>query len=215
MSDKRTTPKAFGIGFQKTATTTLCTAFRILGYKMEGGNKLLIPHLRRGDLAPVFEVVDRNDAFEDNPWPLLYRELDARYPGSKFILTVRDEQDWLRSVVNHLGFAPAPMQKLVYGVGFPVGFEDVFLERYRRHNREVQEYFADRPDDLLVVDFCAGAGWEELCPFLGHDIPDEPFPHSFKGIYTPQKFRSRRVASKVIHRLRRVVGRGAQISWQA
>ncbi|WP_299350755.1 sulfotransferase family protein [uncultured Shimia sp.] len=215
MSNPVASPKIFGIGFQKTATTTLCTAFRLLGYKMEGGSKHLIPSLRRGDLAPTFEVADRNEAFDDNPWPLIYPELDARYPGSKFILTVRDEKEWLQSVVNHLGFGPDPMQKLVYGVGFPVGFEDVFIERYRRHNREVQAYFADRPKDLLVVDFCAGAGWEELCTFLQRDIPDEPFPHSFKGTYTPSKSRSRRVVSKVIHGLRRVVGRDGTVTWQA
>lgn len=209
MSNTLASPKVFGIGFQKTATTTLCTAFRILGYKMEGGGKRFVPALRNGDLTPIFEAADRNNAFEDNPWPLFYRELDDRYPGSKFILTIRDEQDWLQSVVNHLGFLPDPMQKLVYGVGFPVGFEDVFLERYRRHNREVLEYFKDRPDDLLVVDFCAGAGWDELCGFLGHDIPERDFPHSFRGIYTPRKRHSRRLVGALIHGARRLVGRGA------
>lgn len=207
MSSERQIPKVFGIGFQKTATTTLLEALRRLGYRCKDGGKALIPALQRGDLAPVFEVVDQYDAFEDNPWPLLYRELDARYPGSKFILTQRNEVDWLNSVVNHLGFGPDPMQKLVYGVGFPAGFEDVFLERYRRHNAAVQAHFADRPGDLLVVDFCAGAGWQELCAFLGHEIPDAPFPHSNKRPYTAAKSRSNRLASSVIRGARRLAGR--------
>ena len=54
---------------------------------------------------------------------------------------------------------------------------DVFLETYRRHNREVREYFADRPRDLLVLDITAGEGFEVLCPFLGIELPKEPFPH--------------------------------------
>jgi hypothetical protein len=31
---------------------------------------------------------------------------------------------------------------------------------------------------LLVFDLPRGDGWEELCAFLGHPIPDEPFPHA-------------------------------------
>ncbi|HEX8335676.1 MAG TPA: sulfotransferase [Pyrinomonadaceae bacterium] len=30
---------------------------------------------------------------------------------------------------------------------------------------------------LLVMDITAGDGWEVLCPFLGVEIPDRPFPH--------------------------------------
>ena len=26
------------------------------------------------------------------------------------------------------------------------------------------------------MDITAGDGWEKLCPFIGHDIPDMPFP---------------------------------------
>lgn len=52
----------------------------------------------------------------------------------------------------------------------------VFLERYRRHNREVMDYFKDRPSDLLVMDMDDGAGWPELCGFLGVPVPAEPYP---------------------------------------
>ena len=44
------------------------------------------------------------------------------------------------------------------------------------HERRVRAYFADRPDDLLVIDISAGEGWEALCPFLGVPVPDKPFP---------------------------------------
>lgn len=37
------------------------------------------------------------DGFTDNPIPLLYKELDARHPNSKFIHTIRDEKTWLKS----------------------------------------------------------------------------------------------------------------------
>jgi Sulfotransferase domain len=53
---------------------------------------------------------------------------------------------------------------------------DVFLARYRRHNQEVLAYFKNRPQDLLVMDMSAGAGWPELCGFLGLPIPAIDYP---------------------------------------
>jgi hypothetical protein len=46
---------------------------------------------------------------------------------------------------------------------------------------EIKEYFKDRPDDLLVMNICAGEGWEILCPFLDCGIPKIPFPHKNKS----------------------------------
>ena len=37
------------------------------------------------------------------------------------------------------------------------------------------------PDDLLVFDLPKGDGWEKLCGFLGHEVPDKPFPHANKA----------------------------------
>jgi hypothetical protein len=70
------------------------------------------------------------------------------------------------------------MREWIYGPGRadPLGNESVYVERYERHNREVLEYFAGRPKDLLVLDLTGGDGWPQLCPFLGHPVPDVPFP---------------------------------------
>ena len=37
-------------------------------------------------------------AFVDTPVPMLYKELDRKWPDSKFILTLRDKEDWLESM---------------------------------------------------------------------------------------------------------------------
>lgn len=179
----RPTVKVFGIGFQKTGTTTLKAALQTLGYRVQGGGRSLIDPITRGDFAPVFRMVEAHDAFEDHPWPQVYREVDRQFPGSKFILTIRDEDKWLRSVVNHLGFFSHPMQVFTYGAGYPVGHEDLYLQKYREHNREVLHYFRSRPADLLVIDWSKDGGWETLCRFLGRDIPSVAFPHSNQGRY--------------------------------
>jgi hypothetical protein len=203
---KRFEGKIFCIGFQKTGTSTTREALRILGYRVHSACYPLIDPIRRGDLGPVHDVVARYDAFEDNPWPLLFRELDRDYPGSRFIMTIRDEAPWLRSVVNHLGVLPDRMQKLVYGHGAPGGYEDVVLARYRRHNEEVFAHFADRPDDILVIDYAKGDGWAEICGFLGCPVPTEPLPHTNARTYGTWTSRAKFAAATAVRGLRRLFG---------
>lgn len=174
-------PKVFGIGFHKTGTTSLRLALEELGYRVTGPNGV---HRRGMDtpmaLAIAHEMLPRYDAFQDNPWANLFREMDREVPGSRFVLTVRSEDAWLRSVVGHFGPRSTPMREWIYGAGLgsPVGNEDLYVERYRRHNREVLEHFAERPDDLLIMDITRGDGWAALCPFLGRPVPHGAFPHS-------------------------------------
>lgn len=176
----------FGVGFHKTGTTSLGLALEHLGYRVcHGAGPLrgVLGHQRMMELLwsrrldPVFGVAERFDAFQDNPWYLLHRELDERFPGSLFILTRRDERRWIRSAVRHFGESESDFRKWIYGVGSPVGNEDRFIERYRRHNEEVLQRFSDRPERLLVVDWEAGDGWPELCRFLGRPVPERAFPH--------------------------------------
>lgn len=190
-------PKVFGIGFHKTGTSTLGRAMELLGYEVCGVRWDLAEPLLRGERGPVWELSDRYDAFQDNPWPLLFRELDERYPGSKFILTWREEDRWIRSVVDHLGKNSNRMREWVYdGVGVPKGNEEHYLDRYRRHNEAVKEHFHERPDHLLLLNFEKGEGWEKLAPFLGHSLPQLPFPHENPGTHglggrLVRKFRNR------------------------
>ena len=152
-----------------------------LGYKVCGAVGLKTENMEERIHDIAFSVVPEYDAFQDNPWPVLFRELDQRWPGSLFILTLREENSWIRSVLRHFGSTPHQMQRWVYGVDFPAGNEDVFLDRYRKHNEDVLEYFKDRQSDLLVVEVGAVDPWKAVCEFLSADIPDRPFPHSYKG----------------------------------
>ncbi|MBI1337178.1 MAG: hypothetical protein GC164_09475 [Phycisphaera sp.] len=173
---KRHTGKIFAIGFQKTGTTSLGAALELLGYDVCGYVSVCGPDFDRHIRKVALAVADEYDAFQDNPWALLYRELDERHPGSKFILTLRDEQSWLRSVLKHFGSEPSDMQKWIYGYASPKGHEEAYLNRYRAHNARVLEYFARRPDDLIVMKLTRGEGWEKLCPFLGCQTPQCDFP---------------------------------------
>ena len=169
--------KVFGIGFQKTATTSFGAALTHLGYRVTGPDWVTDPDIAVKVRDLSFQAVDHFDGFQDNPWPILYRQLDERCPGSKFVLTTRETDRWIASLARHFGPRETPMRKWIYGHGSVLGHEQVYIERFERHNTEVLDYFRDRPNDLLVMDITKGHGWEQLCPFLGHAIPDLPFPH--------------------------------------
>jgi hypothetical protein len=156
--------------------TSLAKALSYLGYRVTGPNWVDNRNIAQEVYELAFDLANRFDAFQDNPWPILYKELDRKFPGSKFILTLRPSDQWIRSVVNHFDEKETPMREWIYGIGRPKGNEDVYIRRYERHNREVLEYFKDRSEQLLVLNITAGEGWTKLCPFLGERIPGIGFP---------------------------------------
>lgn len=173
---KKDLSKIFGIGFQKTGTKSLGAALGILGYRVCGPVGAKDLDIAKNAPALIHSLVPRYDAFQDNPWPLFYEDLDRHYPGSRFIFTVRSPDTWIDSVVAHFGDHDTPMRRYIYGVGHPEGNERVFLERYRRHNDEVRHYFRNRSEDMLTMDITRGDGWGPLCDFLGLSRPGVEFP---------------------------------------
>lgn len=171
--------KIFCIGFQKTGTTSLGRALEVLGYRVCGPIGVTDPRIGRKALSWAVDKVPDYDAFQDNPWPLLYQEMDRLYPGSKFILTTRKPRSWIKSMRKYFGDYEAPAEMWIYGDGItPIKNPRKCLKRYKGHNKEVREYFKDRAGDFLEVDLGQGDAWETLCGFLGRPIPNVPFPFS-------------------------------------
>lgn len=195
------TRKIFCIGFHKTGTTSLGAALKLLGYSVTGPNGVKDPRIAEHVFDMAEKLVGQFDAFKDNPWPVLYKGLDARYPKSKFILTVRPSDVWIKSQVQHFGTRETPMRAWIYGRGCPEGNEEQYLERYENHNRDVVSHFEGRPDDLLVMDLGQGDVWQNLCPFLGVETPDVPFPHANRSADRSRESQS------LVRLLRSAVGR--------
>jgi len=179
--------KVFGIGWSKTGTTSLGAALERLGILPHVGYDVdLVLDVRDGNLDRILALSDRCNAFEDWPWPLLYKEMDERHPDAKFVLTVRDWDKRFKSYCKHIERAPPQSEKVSQGRELYFGFhdaenhEDEVHERWDNHLADVKEYFSGRPGKLLIVDWEAGDGWEKLCEFLGVPVPDELFPHKNK-----------------------------------
>lgn len=181
-------PKVICIGFHKTGTSSLGLALSELGYTVAGYMQFRDiaddPLTNGGDIHSAIrqraaELIHSFDAFKDTPWPLLYKEMDEWLPNSKFILITRDEERWLQSVVKDFGEHPNPIRNYIYGAPAPVGNEETYLHRYKRHNTEVLDYFSNRPNDLLHLHLDHGeVNWTNICQFLDKSAPDRPWPHA-------------------------------------
>ncbi|MEM1381457.1 MAG: sulfotransferase family protein [Pseudomonadota bacterium] len=175
--------KIFCLGFQKTGTNSVTAALKVLGYTRVAG------YLPFRDLASdpavtwatieerAEELARDNEVFQDTPWPLLYEKFDTLYPDAKFILMIREPHSWVESCVGDFADHENYVHKLIYGVPYPLGHEDIWRERYEKHNADVQAYFEGRPDKLLVIT-TGEAAWEPLCAFLGQEVPDLPWPRA-------------------------------------
>ncbi len=183
--------KVFGIGFHKTGTTSLGEALDLLGYsnvhaarplRQKLGQEAMMKCLTSDDLEPIWQVADDYDSFQDNPWQMLYRQADERFPGSKFILTIRESDSWFKSVYSQFSGRQSAFRSWIYGPRYadPKGNKKHYISRYERHNQEVKSYFSERPNDLLVLNITNGDGWNKLCPFLKLPVPDKPFPYANK-----------------------------------
>ncbi len=188
--------KIVGIGFHKTGTSSLRSALEILGFKVLGDRIDLADDIKNDNFINIFNLIKKYDAFEDNPWAVIYKEIDINFPNSKYILTIRNEKNWIKSIVSHFGNSSTPMRELIYGDGNgdPIGKEILYVKKYQEHIKEVKEYFKKRPDDLLVLSFENGDGWNEICEFLSCEVPEIDFPHVNKA-----KFRKIRKFLKKIN----------------
>lgn len=173
--------KVICIGWHKTGTSTLGDALLTLGYKVTGAREDLAYSLIEGDIKPALDLAEKFEAIQDVPWAALFKDLDQAFPGSKFILTVRDEEAWLNSAKKHFQDKDYKLHEWLYGTGVIEGNEDIYINRYKKHYKEVNEYFKDRPEDIIVMDFKNGDGWDKLCLFLDKPVPKKSFPHSNKG----------------------------------
>ncbi len=170
--------KVFGVGLNKTGTTTLGACLAQLGFDHVEYARELAQAYVEGRMEPLWDAADRHESFEDWPWPFLWRELAARYPDARFVLTVRRSPEvWLASLIRH-AYCLEPddqLDRMYYGYRFPDNARREYLAFYERHNREVREALGER---CRVLCWETGDGWAELCDFLELEAPEAPFPHA-------------------------------------
>jgi hypothetical protein len=162
--------KVIGAGLNKTGTKTLRYYLMRLGFRHRSYELPAFRQYRAGRIAELLDSMESFDSFEDWPWPLMYREIDERYPDAQFVLTMRRSPEvWYRSLCQ-MAVRMGPLrdyEKHIYGYAMPQGRKQQHMDFYNRHNQQVIDYFADRPGKLLQLCWDDGGDARQLASFLG------------------------------------------------
>ena len=173
-------PRIFGIGLNKTGTSSFHEALTALGFEslhwggpavrleveaaLEAGQPLLSNIDARFDAFSDIEVLSKNFAL-----------LDQQYAGSHFVLTIRPLDAWVDSRRRHVANNVRRRAAGEYGGTFLVVDEPAWRRDFVSHVAAVREHFAGRAD-FLELDLSDTPRWEPLCAFLDVPDPGVPFP---------------------------------------
>ncbi|HEY6976873.1 MAG TPA: sulfotransferase [Chitinophagaceae bacterium] len=186
--------KIFCIGKNKTGTTSLTKAILDLGYIIGDQRKAerLIDYYKIRDFKQIIAYCKTAEFFQDVPfsWPFTFIAMDVAFPGSKFILTIRDSaEQWYNSLIkfhSHFwGESEVPTKEQLQNVTYCYkGWvwkanqilynapednpyqKDILINDYETHNLLVQKYFHYRQNDLLVLNIAQPDAYIKLCEFL-------------------------------------------------
>lgn len=196
--------KIFCIGMNKTGTTSLEAFFKALGFQLgdQAAGELLIRDWSIRNFAPIIAFAGSAQVFQDIPFslPFTFVALDHAFPGSKFILSVRDDaEQWYRSFTRfhadligkdlptaddlrqcsyqHKGWLFEAMQ-LIFGVSEQCPYEKSrLIMQYDEYNRAVADYFRYRPRSLLTINLSDVAAVQEILRFLDMPYAGQSMPY--------------------------------------
>ena len=198
--------KIICVGIGKTGTKSISKALRHLGYTVFDWEEQVfdfqdhwVDVFQNGAQLDVKRVYQHADAVVDAPGNFFWEEILEAYPDSKVILSEREEDSWLKSLVNQLQVFEAVISRRFLAVLSPTSRKQIFIlyshltailgsadpksacvlrTRYRMHNHRVKSLVP--PEKLLVYN--VKQGWKPLCDFLGCEVPTVAFPHeNIKG----------------------------------
>jgi len=153
----RNKKKIFGIGLPRTGSTSLAEALRMLGYK--GSNFCSLNNIHTVDKT------EEKKSFQiDNSFFKIYQNLFEQNSNAKFILTIRDNSSWRKSMS-----------------GFE--YDNNILPNINKYKDEVKKFFRSKnaEDQLLMINLTElndKEKWNMICDFLNEEnVPNLTFPH--------------------------------------
>ena len=194
------TMKIICAGFLKTGTKSIAKALRQLGFTVVDWEDQLFGFLdhwvdvfQNGAKPDVKRVYQNVDVCVDTPGYFFFEEILEAFPDCKVILSVREEDSWIKSLVRQLDSLNALRSKVESMLSpsarkMQYVFDSfsnaaigscntkstyVMRKRYRIHNHRVKSIV---PTDKLLV-YNVKQGWKPLCDFLECDVPAIAFPH--------------------------------------
>lgn len=203
--------KVIGAGGPRTGTASLKTAFETLGFGECQHMESLFNRPQLVDYWVEFfetgttdfdKLFDGFQSTSDFPGYLRLEPLYEKYPDAKFVLTLRDPEEWYESAIRTVhAFTPQTfgqklklLPKKIKSKRFRSIAKTLRLVEVYLWKRHYQGQFLDKqkaidiyletnektraliPKDQLL-EYRISDGWEPLCEFLDVPVPDQPFPH--------------------------------------
>jgi hypothetical protein len=188
------TLQVIGAGLGRTGTLSLKLALEHIGFaKCYHMSEMLAQF--RAHLPLWIESAKGNPRWDtifagyqsstDYPGCMFWRQLAAKYPDAKIILTTRDPDKWFESVSATV-FSEQHRARLegdpLMAEFFALTIFDDLGDRLRDRAKMIEYFEAwnqsvidEVPPEKLLI-FSASDGWEPLCAFLGVPVPPEPYP---------------------------------------
>jgi hypothetical protein len=168
--------KIFGLGLPKTGTVSLAQALTTMGY-----NTIHNPWKFHHQI-----LMDANFRWDAEPWDALvhfgyhhFRQLNREYPGSKWILTIRDVGEWLDSCERWFSTRKDCKTTLnrIATFGTAIFHREHFRDVYMGHLRNITGYFRNL-SNFIMLPVGAKDTAEILSGFLGRPLAE--YPHANK-----------------------------------
>lgn len=192
------TLEVIGCGLGRTGTKSLQLALELLGfgpcYHMDEAERrpehdaawLMAARGQPVDLRGIYQGYR---AAVDWPTVTFWRELAQMWPNARFILTLRDPDEWVasmaRTIIPTLEAPPGPHTRQAHREMARIIVADRFFGgRFREGTvaRDAWQAHVEAVRSTLpaerLLELPIGAGWEPLCRFLDCPQPDQPWPNA-------------------------------------
>ena len=162
--------KIICVGQPKTGTKSFAYIFNMLNYKVCSNPICCYPNdeyilldnnikYYACDDITINNIINKNitlfDVFHDIPYSFNYEYIYKLYPDSKFILLLRDEESWFKSLFNYQSISGATNENILYKL---YGYKNItydnyndIISKYNKYNEDIINFFSDKKDSLLII----------------------------------------------------------------
>lgn len=178
------------VSLHKTGTTSVSLMLQKLGCLVTGPDTNLYYDYLDDNFLNIDKYLKKYDAFQDDPWYEIFEYIDTKHYDMKFVFLNREEESWLKSIQ---GFYKTNnynnrVRKYFYGHENTLEYPEIYLEKYRKHNKRVMKYFQNKTN-FIVIDVKKDEDAIRLQEFLGFPIRFKKFPWINK---TPKTVKEKR-----------------------
>lgn len=162
--------KVVCVGQPKTGTKTMAEIFNLLGYKTNSNPLCLnitndyilldnnIKYYTHSIINDCDINIDLFDAFHDYPYSFNYEYIYKCYPDTKFILTIRNSEKWFNSFMTYQYIPGAVSHNVLLQLYnhkiLSLENKEEIINQYNTYNNNIQQFFIDKPNSLLVISIC-------------------------------------------------------------